>query len=230
MLTKLTPYLAALLVGAATVTVTMPAALAHRPVSSSKIAQWNDLSEFQQAKELRDILLKRDWVSEKVSIHDFDQIMVTTEQLTYLYFPNVPTPLALGLMSVESGFRSDLESPAGAVGIAQVIPKWHLDRAKKYTDDPKPDLSDTYLNIATGLDYLNELLEKTEGDVAYALMCYNMGEKRATEVYLCDGRESTYAQMVIERTNLIAETMMKWEDALDVLPHSVSFTPYPCAN
>lgn len=208
MLDKLMGYCAGMVLGAAVVMVTMPVIFAHKPVSPpSKMELWNDIQEFSLSSSLYKELQGNDWISESVSYTEFDQILVTVQQLSENSFENVPVPLALAVISVESNFRSDCESPAGAVGLMQVIPKWHVSRAAQYTDTKKIDLTDTFLNIATGMDYLNEILEETEGDVTYALMWYNMGAKTATKKYAVYGETSVYAQMVVERAEYLSQVI-----------------------
>ena len=80
-------------------------------------------------------------------------------------------------IAMESGWRSleyspSLKSSAGALGIAQIIPKWH------------PDAGDPW-NPFTALTYSVELmrahLDRANGDYAQALAAYNAGWAVAVE-------------------------------------------------
>ena len=132
--------------------------------------QWNTLSEFEDVSELRSMLIKNDWADERVDLHDLDYILVLTQQLSEEFFPNVPPALALAVISTESGFRSWIQSPRGAEGLMQVVPKWHMERIEKYRYDENVDLYDVRLNVMVGMDYLDYILGEVHGDVAYALM------------------------------------------------------------
>lgn len=74
----------------------------------------------------------------------------------------VPVALALGLIEVESGFDPEIVSPKGAYGLCQLNPKYF-----------PTDLSPSE-NIAAGIGWLGELLERHE-DTAAALRAYNLG-------------------------------------------------------
>ena len=74
----------------------------------------------------------------------------------------VPVSLALGLIQEESQFQLDVVSRKGAYGLCQLNPKYF----------PR-DLTAAE-NIAAGVGYLGELLERHE-DTAAALRAYNLG-------------------------------------------------------
>lgn len=56
-------------------------------------------------------------------------------------------------------------SPAGAVGIMQIVPKWH----------PGVDPTDPAASIAYAGRFMRQLLDKYRGNVKYALAAYNWG-------------------------------------------------------
>ena len=60
------------------------------------------------------------------------------------------------------------------------------------------DLTDISGNILVGTDYLNELFEK-HSDIYMVLMSYNMGERKATELYEQE-IYSNYAVSITERS------------------------------
>jgi soluble lytic murein transglycosylase-like protein len=76
--------------------------------------------------------------------------------------------LLVGLIRVESNFRNDAKSSAGARGLTQVIDA----TAKAYKCG---SLEDPYENIACGARVLKSLLKACEGDLILALSAYNAG-------------------------------------------------------
>ncbi|MFQ6672679.1 MAG: transglycosylase SLT domain-containing protein, partial [Candidatus Tectimicrobiota bacterium] len=80
-----------------------------------------------------------------------------------------PAPV-LGLIRQESAFRAEAVSPAGAVGLMQVLPG----RARAEDDA----LLDPEVNVAAGTAHLARLLERYEGRLVDALVAYNAGVER----------------------------------------------------
>ena len=74
----------------------------------------------------------------------------------------VPVSLALGLIEAESAFDPEVVSSKGAYGLCQLNPRY-------FPDDLTPAE-----NIAAGIGWLGELLERYE-DSAAALRAYNLG-------------------------------------------------------
>src|SRR6185503_19467696 len=73
--------------------------------------------------------------------------------------------LALAVAKTESGLNPGAKSPAGAVGLMQLMPE----TAKRHGVDP----SDPVQNIRGGVAELKSLLDQHGGDVRTALMRYN---------------------------------------------------------
>ena len=90
---------------------------------------------------------------------------------------NVDENLTYAVIRTESGFREDVVSRAGAVGLMQLMPEtfaWlqeKLDGEVKYTAE---DLKDPAVNIRYGTYYLS-YLTGLYGDVETALAAYNAG-------------------------------------------------------
>ena len=70
-------------------------------------------------------------------------------------------------IAAESGWRNGLTSPAGAEGIAQIIPRWHPTMAGK-TMDPLASLE-------YAASFMVDLLHRRAGDYREALADYNAG-------------------------------------------------------
>jgi len=89
----------------------------------------------------------------------------------------VPANLVQGLMREESALDPRVVSPAGAVGLTQLMPptakqlavRLHLGRPSR------ADLMQPALNIRLGARYLGELVRRYDGQIPFALAAYNAG-------------------------------------------------------
>ena len=88
-------------------------------------------------------------------------------------------PLVLhALIRQESRFQSDILSPAGAVGLMQLMPRTAAEVARK-EKIPKPhrkDLLRPDVNVRLGAAYLSRLVKGYGGDYFRAVAAYNAGE------------------------------------------------------
>lgn len=134
-----------------------------------------------------------------VSFGEFDYICVLTQQLCSMT-KNVHPDLALAMIAVESNFDTNAKT-GSARGLMQIIPIYHTKRMENYVEaGHQVDLDDFFdprLNIMTGLDYMDYLLDETDGDTIYALMWYNQGATSASKDYLDNLRVSAYAKKVM---------------------------------
>ncbi len=87
---------------------------------------------------------------------------------TYGLDPN----LIATVMQIESCGYLKARSPAGALGLFQVMP---------YHFEPDEDPFDPETNARRGLGYLRQAWERAQGDVRLALAAYNGGMKRLQE-------------------------------------------------
>lgn len=102
------------------------------------------------------------------------------------------------LMSIaerESSGNPEAENE-GCKGIMQINVKYHDARMEKLGCT---DIFDEEQNIHVAADYLSELLGRYE-DIYLALIAYNMGEARATELYGEAVYENEYAEWICERS------------------------------
>lgn len=80
----------------------------------------------------------------------------------------VDPALIAAVVQVESGFRPDVVSPKGAVGLMQLMPDTAALLGVSESSDP-------HHNLEAGTRYLAGLLEQFGGDVELALAAYNAG-------------------------------------------------------
>ena len=80
--------------------------------------------------------------------------------------------IAFGLVRTESEFKDHATSRVGAVGLTQLMvptARWFKKNATV------ADLRDSETNLEIGFRYLNELVDRYDGDVELALTAYNRG-------------------------------------------------------
>ena len=83
---------------------------------------------------------------------------------------DIPCALLLAVMHVESHFNPDAVSPAGAVGLMQIMPPTGARYGVRH------NLADPIKNIDVGARYLKDLLQLFKGDTELAVAAYNSGE------------------------------------------------------
>lgn len=86
----------------------------------------------------------------------------------------VPISIALAVARVESNFRDDALSSAGARGVMQIMPKTAYDEFGVY----KSDLWEPRLNVRLGVAYLSRLYKQYGNRWELALSHYNGGTLR----------------------------------------------------
>lgn len=89
----------------------------------------------------------------------------------------LPESLVLALSKAESSFRATVKSPAGAIGLMQLMPA--TARLTAGYKGPKPYnplwLTDPEYNIRLGSKHLRELLDQFHQDTVFTLAAYNAG-------------------------------------------------------
>ncbi len=102
--------------------------------------------------------------------------------------------LVLGIIKQESMFNEKARSSYGAVGLMQVVPRWHKKRfkGKSYTN-PRA-------NVFAGASYLRELIDKT-GSVKKAVKLYS-GGARSYHAKVTQHRDSLIAYTEANRFNI----------------------------
>lgn len=172
---------------------------------------WYDDFEYVDSKYIYDELSKDGWIKSDLSFSDFDYILVLTRQLSKLT-KNVDSCLALAMIAVESRF--DIFAKSGSArGLMQLIPLYHSERMSQFVEDGHlvdlDDFFDPRLNIMTGLDYMDYILEETRGNEEYALMWYNQGAVSASRTYKDKGITSDYALEVVMLADKIEQMIFR---------------------
>jgi len=117
----------------------------------------------------------------------------TVEMIDRLQFPLAPDyvgdcdrkksgmdPLVLhSIIRQESQFQFNALSPAGAVGLMQLMPRTasEVARKEKIRKPRRKDLLKPQTNVALGAAYLSRLMRDFGGDYLRAIAAYNAGEK-----------------------------------------------------
>ncbi|MDR5863562.1 transglycosylase SLT domain-containing protein [Halomonas campisalis] len=80
----------------------------------------------------------------------------------------LPPEIVMAVIEVESAFRPDAVSSAGAVGLMQIMPFWIRELGL-----PADDLKDPWRNLRYGTTILAHYLAVERGDLTRALARYN---------------------------------------------------------
>lgn len=173
---------------------------------------WNNLNEFQESKQLYDFLNEGSWIHRETTFEEFDYILCLCDQLTSNFNSEISIEILLATVAVESRFDVH-DRFEGAHGLMQLLPIYHSARLAKFKDGDEPvDLDDFYdirLNLATGLDYLNEIYEQTDHNMAYTLMWYNQGAVSASNDYISHGTVSLYANKIMDLAGEIHQHLQR---------------------
>jgi len=81
--------------------------------------------------------------------------------------------LVLAIIEKESSFRHQVVNSYGAMGLMQVVPRWHPDKLSPF--EPKSQLLDPEVNIRVGTRVLAEYLTEKKGNLSQALAKYSGG-------------------------------------------------------
>lgn len=83
--------------------------------------------------------------------------------------------LIYGLIRAESGFTPAIKSPAGAIGLMQLMPATAKATAREGAGFNPQNLVLPEYNIKLGTRHFRDLLKEYDGDVVYSIAAYNAG-------------------------------------------------------
>lgn len=101
---------------------------------------------------------------------------------------HIDPAVVIAMIKRESGYNAwAIGDDGDSVGLLQIQRRWHQARMDKLGCT---NLFDPYQNVTVGIDYLAEMLDWYDGDIAKALVGYNQGSY--------NGVITSYAQNVLE--------------------------------
>lgn len=104
--------------------------------------------------------------------------------------------LVLAVMKVESSFKPDAKSHAGALGLLQLKPIAAKEVAKQFAVKPvnRQELMNPFINVKVGIQYLSYLRDYLGKDHLRFLSAYNLGP---TKVKRSKTHSTKYARKVL---------------------------------
>ena len=123
----------------------------------------------------------------------------------------VDESLVYAVMRTESGFRPEVESHAGAVGLMQLMPStfdWLQERLDGTVTYSAEDLKNPDINARYGIYFLSILSERYDGDVHTIAAAYNAGNA-TVDGWLEDAR---YSSDGVHLTNIPYEETSRYAD------------------
>jgi soluble lytic murein transglycosylase len=107
-------------------------------------------------------------------------IRYLTQISAYAKKRNIDAAVLFSIIRAESAFMEDARSPAGALGLMQLMPQTGRDTARRLglKIGKARDLLDVDRNITIGSKYLQEMLDRFNGNLAMAAAAYNAGPHR----------------------------------------------------
>lgn len=137
---------------------------------------------------------------------------------------NIEVALMLAIIHAESNFNPIAVSKNGAGGLMQMMPETARElglTVPKYQDKRKPNLDsyiderfDPHKNLHAGLTYFNMLLERYESNLTLALGAYNVGPGKVKIDGPLISRGKTYADKVLNRSQLYRDNIRQMETDL----------------
>ncbi len=112
----------------------------------------------------------------------------------------VDVALVLAVIERESSFRADAQSATGDYGLMQINVINHPRMRELFGEFWNPLYAKD--SIDAGVHMLSELLKQTNGDVHYALMCYNMGAGGAGKARRAGYSSTTYSRDVLSKRDV----------------------------
>lgn len=150
----------------------------------------------------------QDSTKKNIGIRDLNRIANAVIDYSYQY--NLSIAQVLAQISQESNFETEAVSPAGAMGLMQIMPNTLKYIQYEMSDaPPKLNAFNIYHNIKAGCFYMSEQLEEF-GSYEYALKAYNWGPDRvhkykAGEIKVMPDETQKYIPSIMEKIKFFQE-------------------------
>ena len=124
--------------------------------------------------------------------------------------PHIDPAIIFGMIYRESNFDASTIGDGGeSFGLMQIQPRWHSERMERLGCN---DLLDPFQNVAVGIDYLAEMLDRYDGDIHKALVAYNAGAAGAEKHWFSKGEySSNYSRAVMDKAESVAASAYETE-------------------
>lgn len=136
----------------------------------------------------------RDWVSSHYNVAPakLEPILQQTEVSARKY--GFDPLLIVAVMAIESSFNPKAQSPRGAQGLMQVIPRYHMDKIDQHDGEADEVLFDPKINVQIGTQVLAEGMQRY-GTLRDALQYYGGARKDP---------KARYSERVLRMKNRLA--------------------------
>ena len=140
----------------------------------------------------------------------------------------VPVPLLFGLVLAESEFDPFAVSPAGAIGLAQIMPQTGMILSKAFGIDFRTSmLFDSEINIKFGAKYIGDLFKKYK-NWGHAIAAYNAGDDnvdRWISSYRCIDQDLFFELIPFRETRLYVQKVLGyWMQYSEILGGEIPLT------
>lgn len=126
----------------------------------------------------------------------FAEYQETAEAAAETY--GVPVSLFFALISTESRWKPDARSPAGARGLAQIMPSTAARRLEQLGLASNEPWYEPLWNLMLGAYGLSRYLDRWDGDARFALASYNAGVGKVTRLLEdFEGREFEWSEFAV---------------------------------
>ena len=130
----------------------------------------------------------------RIPIKNAEQIVYTTFEESAK--KNLEPILVLSLIDSESGFQQHAKSRVGALGLTQVMPKYHPEKIADLRKNHGTDIYSINGNIKVGTQILREYINKAGGNLQKGLQMYNGSSRDSTR---------KYSNKIISKMNIYAK-------------------------
>ena len=132
-----------------------------------------DVNDVTKVKKIQKMQKLASYISKT-----YDVPMKNAEKIVYATFEeakkkNLEPTLVLSLIDNESKFQQHVKSPVGAVGLTQVMPRYHKEKIAELKRTDGTDIFSITGNIKVGTQILRDYINLAGGNLQKALQMYN---------------------------------------------------------